>query len=88
MKGKLVFTQTLFHPYKYKITFKQDDFSLLNKLLLMAGLLGIQLEQMHCRLGGKTESRSLMRVDYYGLDLTLVTGVKVFSDHVDDVTLC
>ena len=75
VKGKLVFTQTLFHLYKFKITVKQDDFSLLNKLLLIAGLLEIQLEQMHCnqgRLSGKTERRSIMRVDYYGLYLTLL----------------
>ena len=50
VKGKLFFTQTLFHLYKHKITVKQDYFSLANKLLLIAGLLEIHLEQMHCRL--------------------------------------
>ena len=69
VRGKLVFTQTLFHLYKHEITVKQEDFSLLNTLLLIAGLLGIQLEQMHCRLSGKIESRS---INYYGLDLTLL----------------
>ena len=50
VKGKLFFTQTSFHLYKHKIIVKQDYFSLVNKLLLIAGLLEIHLEQMHCRL--------------------------------------
>ena len=74
VKGKLFFTKTLFHLYKHKITVKQDYFSLVNKLLLIAGLLEIHLEQMHCRPVSEreNESRSIMRVDYYGLDLTLL----------------
>ena len=78
VKGKLFFTQTLFHLYKHKITVKQDYFSIVNKLLLIAGLLEIRtpgtnaLQSADLEVSGKTESRSIMRVDYYGLDLTLL----------------
>ena len=53
VKGKLFFTQTLFQLSKHKITVKQDYFSLVNKLLLIAELFEIHLEQMHCRLRKK-----------------------------------
>ena len=78
VKGKLFFAQTLFHLYKHKITVKQDYFSIVNKLLLIAGLLEIRtpgtnaLQSADLEVSGKTESRSIMRVDYYGLDLTLL----------------
>ena len=55
VKGKLFFTQTLFHLYKHMITVKQDYFSLVNKLLLIwitRNTPGTNAPQT-CKLAGK-----------------------------------